>query len=66
MNLNNYTFKFTEPNYPFRDFFDDVHTKLLTDYIKNFSSIPYELQAREFECLNGIQLIASSLGYPKG
>lgn len=66
MNLNNCTFKYTEPNYPFRDFFAEVHTKLLTDCIKKFSNIPHELQERELECLNGIQLIASTLGYPKG
>ncbi|KAL5233967.1 hypothetical protein ACI65C_001377 [Semiaphis heraclei] len=53
-------------NHLYEDFFDRVHVKLLIHYIQ-FKSLPEnEIQAREVQCMFGIQIISASLKHPRG
>lgn len=61
-----YVFKFTEPNHSFEDFFDHVHVKMLTYYIRSDPLLDHEIQAREVQCLYGIQIMSAALEHPGG
>ncbi|XP_060860797.1 eukaryotic translation initiation factor 4 gamma 3-like [Metopolophium dirhodum] len=53
-------------NHAYEDFFDNVHVKLLTYYIW-FETLPEpEIQAREIQCLYGIQIMSAALEHPGG
>ncbi|KAL5233906.1 hypothetical protein ACI65C_001347 [Semiaphis heraclei] len=53
-------------NHLYEDFFDRVHVKLLIYFIR-FESLPEsEIQAREVQCMFGIQIISASLEHPRG
>jgi len=53
-------------NHAYEDFFDNVHVKLLTYYIR-FETLPEpEIQAREIQCLYGIQIMSAALEHPGG
>ncbi|XP_016657227.2 LOW QUALITY PROTEIN: uncharacterized protein LOC100573442 [Acyrthosiphon pisum] len=50
----------------YEDFFDHVHVKLLTYYIWSEPLPEPEIQAREVQCLYGIQIMSAALQYPRG
>ncbi|XP_050535904.1 eukaryotic translation initiation factor 4 gamma 3-like isoform X2 [Daktulosphaira vitifoliae] len=54
------------PNHSFDEFFDHVYIKLLTCYIRSKPLPVAEIQAREVQCLYGIQIMSAALEYPAG
>eukprot|EP00102_Acyrthosiphon_pisum_P015172 XP_008185608.2 PREDICTED: LOW QUALITY PROTEIN: uncharacterized protein LOC103310131 [Acyrthosiphon pisum] len=52
-------------NYSYEDFFDATHLMLLTYYI-NLLPEHEEIQAREVQCMFGIQIMSAALNHPKG
>ncbi|XP_060858112.1 uncharacterized protein LOC132935536 [Metopolophium dirhodum] len=50
----------------YEDFFNHVHMKLLTYYIWSEPLPEPEIQAREVQCLYGMQIISAALKYPRG
>ncbi|KAF0749869.1 eukaryotic translation initiation factor 4 gamma 3-like isoform X3, partial [Aphis craccivora] len=56
----------SKPNHSYEDFFDHVHVKLLTFYIRSKPLPEPEIQAREVQCLYGIQIISAALELPGG
>lgn len=68
MNISKTTFLFyyIEPNHSFEDFFEHVHIKLMTCFIRSEPLPVPEIQAREVECLYGIQLMSAMLEHPGG
>lgn len=50
----------------FEDFFEHVHIKLLTCYIRSEPLPEHEIQAREVQCLYGIQIMSAALEHPGG
>jgi len=55
-----------KPNHSFEDFFDHVHVKMLTCYIRSDPLPDNEIQAREAQCLYGIQIMSAALEHPGG
>ncbi|XP_025411781.1 eukaryotic translation initiation factor 4 gamma 3-like isoform X3 [Sipha flava] len=55
-----------KPNHSYEDFFDHVHVKLLTCYIRSEPLPEPEIQAREVQCLYGIQIMSAALEHPGG
>lgn len=55
-----------KPNHSFEDFFEYVHIKLMTCFIRSEPLTVSEIQAREVECLYGIQLMSATLEHPGG
>ncbi|CAH1732031.1 unnamed protein product [Aphis gossypii] len=53
-------------NHSYEDFFDHVHVKLLTCYIRSEPLLEPEIQAREIQCLYGIQIMSAALEHPGG
>ncbi|XP_029346394.1 uncharacterized protein LOC100574055 isoform X2 [Acyrthosiphon pisum] len=53
-------------NHSYEDFFDHVHVKLLTHYIKLKPLPKNEIQAREVQCMFGIQIMSATLEHPRG
>ncbi|XP_022171727.1 eukaryotic translation initiation factor 4 gamma 3-like isoform X2 [Myzus persicae] len=56
----------SKPNHSYEDFFDHVHVKLLTCYIRSEPLPVPEIQAREVQCLYGIQIMSAALEHPGG
>ncbi|XP_050056621.1 eukaryotic translation initiation factor 4 gamma 3-like isoform X2 [Aphis gossypii] len=56
----------SKPNHSYEDFFDHVHVKLLTCYIRSEPLPEPEIQAREVQCLYGIQIMSAALEHPGG
>ncbi|XP_022163596.1 uncharacterized protein LOC111029064 [Myzus persicae] len=53
-------------NHSYHNFFDNVHVKLLIHYIQ-FKALPInEIQAREVQCMYGIQIMSATLEHPRG
>ncbi|XP_016661051.1 uncharacterized protein LOC100160940 isoform X2 [Acyrthosiphon pisum] len=53
-------------NHSYEDFFDPVHVELLSHFIE-FKPLPeHEIQAREVQCMYGIQIMAATLKHPGG
>lgn len=55
-----------KPNHSFEDFFELVHIKLMTCFIRSEPLPEPEIQAREVECLYGIQIMSATLEHPGG
>ncbi|XP_050429511.1 eukaryotic translation initiation factor 4 gamma 3-like isoform X2 [Adelges cooleyi] len=55
-----------KPNLSFDEFFDHVYVKLLTCYIRSKPLPVPEIQAREVQCLYGIQIMSAALEHPGG
>eukprot|EP00102_Acyrthosiphon_pisum_P024849 XP_016662059.1 PREDICTED: eukaryotic translation initiation factor 4 gamma 3-like isoform X2 [Acyrthosiphon pisum] len=53
-------------NHSYDDFFNHVHVKLLNCYIRFEPLLQLEIQAREVQCLCGIQLMSALLQHPGG
>ncbi|XP_029341561.1 eukaryotic translation initiation factor 4 gamma 3-like [Acyrthosiphon pisum] len=53
-------------NHASEDFFDNVHVKLLTHYIRFKTLLEPEIQAREVQCLYGFQIMSAVLKHPRG
>ncbi|XP_060873665.1 uncharacterized protein LOC132947405 isoform X2 [Metopolophium dirhodum] len=53
-------------NHSYEDFFDHVHVKMLTHYIKLKPLPKNEIQAREVQCMFGIQIMSATLKHPTG
>ncbi|XP_016662697.2 eukaryotic translation initiation factor 4 gamma isoform X2 [Acyrthosiphon pisum] len=54
----------SKPKHSYGDFFDHVHVKLLTCYIRSEPLPEPEIQAREVQCLYGIQIMSAALEHP--
>ncbi|XP_060872395.1 eukaryotic translation initiation factor 4 gamma 3-like [Metopolophium dirhodum] len=53
-------------NHSYEDFFDPVHVKLLSHFIE-FEPLPvHDIQAREVQCMYGIQIMSATLKHPGG
>ncbi|CAI6363771.1 unnamed protein product [Macrosiphum euphorbiae] len=53
-------------NHSYEDFFDPVHLKLLSHFIE-FEPLPvHEIQARQVQCMYGIQIMSATLKHPRG
>ncbi|XP_026818902.1 uncharacterized protein LOC113557529 isoform X2 [Rhopalosiphum maidis] len=52
-----------KPNHSYEDFFDHAKMKLLNYYIRAEPLPEPEIQAREVQCLCGIQIISAALGH---
>lgn len=55
-----------EADISYEDFFNDVHVKLLTFYIESEPHTKPEIQAREVQCLYGIQIMSAAEEHPGG
>ncbi|XP_060846853.1 uncharacterized protein LOC132926503 isoform X2 [Rhopalosiphum padi] len=53
-------------NHSYEDFFGHAHVKLLTCYIRSEPLPEPEIQAREVQCLYGIQIMSAVLEHPGG
>ncbi|KAL5235219.1 hypothetical protein ACI65C_002629 [Semiaphis heraclei] len=56
----------SKPNHSYMDLFDQVHVKLLTCYIRSEPLPVPEIQAREVQCLYGIQIMSAALEHHGG
>ncbi|XP_060846639.1 uncharacterized protein LOC132926310 [Rhopalosiphum padi] len=56
----------SKSNHSYEDFFDHAHVKLLICYIRSEPLPEPEIQAREVQCLYGIQIMSAVLKHPRG
>ena len=63
---SNIKFELLEPNHSYEDFFDKDHVKLLICFIRSEPLPEPEIQAREVQCLYGIQIMSAVLKHPRG
>lgn len=56
----------SEQKISYDDFFNDIHVKLLTFYIQTETHTKPEIQAREVQCLYGIQIMSAKQQHPGG
>uniref|UniRef100_A0A2S2P7B1 Eukaryotic translation initiation factor 4 gamma 3 n=1 Tax=Schizaphis graminum TaxID=13262 RepID=A0A2S2P7B1_SCHGA len=56
----------SKPNHSYEDFFDKDHVKLLICFIRSEPLPEPEIQAREVQCLYGIQIMSAVLKHPRG
>ncbi|XP_060844791.1 uncharacterized protein LOC132924468 isoform X2 [Rhopalosiphum padi] len=56
----------SKPNHSYEDFFDHSHVKLLMCHIRSEPLPEPEIQAREVQCLYGIQIMSAVLKHPRG